>query len=140
MNLSEVYHARADRYAKAQGPFVIQDSAILLSDPVDVWTFARSLKGLQFRVLYLRKSGEIGDWIGRQGVYDSKQDGPVAGTGRAMASADRLTLSFWTATHGDKVNNGAGKGYRTLRADRILAIRCKGHDFITRAGMVALMG
>lgn len=138
MDLTQAYSARSDRYAKAQGHWIMRESAIYLSTPAMVWEFVRSLGGREFRVLYRPESGSVGDWIGRQGVHNSTQDGAVAGTGHAMASADRLTLSFWTNAYGDKVNTGKGKGYRTLRADRILAIRCQGADFITRAGMEAL--
>jgi hypothetical protein len=138
MNLTETLHARTDSYARKQGAFILGASAIYLSTPAMVWEFVRSLQGRTFRVIYRAETGNVGDWIGRQGVHNSKQDGTVAGTGHAMASADRLTLSFWTQAYGRKVNTGAGKGYRTLRADRILAIRVDGADFITKTGMLAL--
>lgn len=138
LNIGSVLDARADRYARRMGAFVLAGSVARIGDPSTVWAFVRALGGRQFRVIYRCLDGTVRDMVGRQGVYNSSQDGTVAGIGHAMASADRLTLSFWTATHGDKVNTGTGKGYRTLRADGILAIRCDGVDILTDAGILAL--
>ncbi len=55
-----------------------------------------------------------------------------------MASESAGTLSFWTCAYGDKVNTGAGKGYRTLRADGILAINVDGTSVLTDAGILAI--
>jgi hypothetical protein len=55
-----------------------------------------------------------------------------------MASEEKLNLSFWTGTHGDKVNTGTGKGYRTLKASGILALRIDGVDIMTEAGRVSM--
>ena len=93
-----------------------------------------------FRVIYRCKDGTIRDMTGRQGVYNSRQDGMVRGVGRAMRSESAMTLSFWTDCQGGKVNTGSGQGYRTLRAIGILAIRCEGTDILTDAGLAALRG
>ena len=132
MNITEATSARSDRYAKRQGPFVLGNESHRIDDPRAVWDWMVSLGGRQFRVLYRCENGIVRDLIGRQGVHDSEQDGAVQGTGVPMRSAKRLTLSFWTNVFGGKkVNTGAGKGYRTLRADRILAVRCGKVDVIT---------
>lgn len=138
INLTELWGAQRDRYAKRQGPFVLSGDVVLLGDAKDVWNFVRACGDRIFRVVYVCKDGTVRDMIGRQGVYKSSQDGTVQGIGHAMADAERLNLSFWTFAHGDKLNTGAGKGYRTLRAAGILAIRCEGHDILTAVGREAL--
>lgn len=134
INLTELLSARRDRYAVRQGPFVLRDDITAIGDAVQVWEFVRACEGRTFRVLYVCQDGTTRDMIGRQGVYASEQDGTVQGTGHAMASAQNLTLSFWTYAHGKKVNTGSGKGYRTLRAEGILALRVDGADIVTDAG------
>ncbi len=134
INLTELWEAKRDAYAKRQGAFVLSGDVVLLGDAREVWDFMRACGDRIFRVVYVCKDGTVRDMIGRQGVYKSEQDGHVAGTGHAMASEERLNLSFWTFAHGEKVNNGTGKGYRTLRAAGILAIRCEGNDILTAAG------
>lgn len=138
INLTERWGAKRDRYAKQQGAFVLSDNVILIGDAAEVWEFMRACGDRIFRVLYRCKDGTVRDMIGRQGVYASKQDGQVLNVGHAMTDIDRLTLSFWTFAHGKKVNTGAGKGYRTLRAAGILAIRCEGHDILTAEGHQSL--
>ena len=127
--------AVTDGYAKNQKPFILADTIVYLSDAEMVWQFMRDCGDRMFRVIYQCKDGTIRDMIGRQGVHNSEQDGEVQGIGAPMASEENLTLSFWTATHGRKVNTGAGKGYRTLRAAGILALRVDKTDFVTGAGL-----
>lgn len=134
INLTETWNAKRDRYAAKQGNFILSDDVILIGDAREVWEFMRACGDRIFRVVYRCKDGTVRDMIGRQGVHNSKQDGMVAGTGHAMASAEHLTLSFWTFAHGKKVNTGTGAGYRTLRAEGILAIRCEGNDILTHEG------
>lgn len=138
INLTELWSAQRDRYAKRQGPFVLEGEAKVIGNAREVWDFMRACGDRIFRVVYVCKDGTVRDMIGRQGVYKSEQDGTVQGIGHAMASEENLTLSFWTFAHGKKVNTGAGKGYRTLRAAGILAIRCEGHDILTETGIAAL--
>tara|TARA_R110002126_G_C10490983_1_gene504890 strand:+ start:135069 stop:135506 length:438 start_codon:yes stop_codon:yes gene_type:complete len=138
INLSEQWEAKTDAYAKRQGPFVLSGEVTMLGDASEVWAFLRACGDRIFRVVYVCLDGTVRDMIGRQGVYKSKQDGEVLGTGHAMASEERLNLSFWTFAHGKKVNNGTGKGYRTLKASGILAIRCEGNDILTAAGAASL--
>lgn len=138
INLTELWNAQRDRYAKRQGPFVMEGEVKVIGDAREVWDFMRACGDRIFRVIYVCKDGTVRDMIGRQGVHNSAQDGKVQGIGHAMASEDRLTLSFWTFAHGKKVNTGAGKGYRTLRAAGILAIRCEGHDILTEVGAASL--
>ncbi len=137
INLTKAWEAKRDRYAARQGNFILSDSVIVIGDPREVWEFMRACGDRIFRVVYRCKDGTVRDMIGRQGVYQSKQDGTVQGTGHAMAKQGE-TLSFWTFAHGKKVNNGSGKGYRTLRAESILAIRCEGNDILTQAGQNSL--
>ena len=139
-NLTEILRAKRDRYARAQGEFILASDVSVCDSERALWDWIRSLGGRQIRVIYRTLDGTVRDMVGRQGVHNSEQDGTVAGTGHAMASADRLTLSFWTATYGSKVNTGAGKGYRTLRAAGVLAVRCEGHDVLTGEGLRSLRG
>lgn len=134
INLTETFGAKRDAYAKTQGDFILSGDVTILPDLVSIWDFMCKLADLGkiCRVIYVCKDGSIRDIIGRGGVYKSSQDGTVAGTGRPMRSAHRLTVSFWTFAHGQKVNTGTGKGYRTLRAAGILAIRCEGQDFLAK--------
>jgi hypothetical protein len=138
IDLGNLLSARADRYARRMGRFILSGACVRLGSAQDVWTFVRACGGRQMRVVYRCLDGTVRDIVGRQGVYASAQDGTVRGIGHAMASADRLTLSFWTATHGTKVNTGTGAGYRTLRAAGILAIRVDGTDILTDAGILAI--
>jgi len=137
-NLTKLWQAKRDRYARTQGEFVLKGDVVILGEAREVWDFMRACGDRIFRVVYVCKDGTVRDMIGRQGVYKSSQDGTVQNIGSAMASEERLTLSFWTFAHGDKVNTGAGSGYRTLRAAGILAIRCEGHDVLTGNGVAAL--
>ena len=138
INLTETWEAKRDRYAKSQGEFILSGDVVLIGESVEVWEFLRACGDRIFRVLYRCLDGTVRDMIGRQGVYKSDQDGEVLNVGHAMADPDRLNLSFWTFAHGKKVNTGGGKGYRTLRAAGILAIRCEGHDILTEEGRVSL--
>lgn len=138
LNLTQLWNAKRDRYAKRQGAFILSGDVKLLGDAAEVWRFMRACGDRIFRVIYVCQDGTVRDMIGRQGVYKSSQDGTVQNIGHAMACADRLNLSFWTFAHGDKLNTGTGKGYRTLRAVGILAIRCEGHDILTAVGREAL--
>ena len=140
MNLTQTFDAKRDAYARRQGEFILGAEVVRIGSVGDVWDFVRALGGRTFRVIYVCKDGTVRDLIGRQGVYASEQDGTVAGTGHAMACAKRMNLSFWTFAHGKKVNTGAGKGYRTLRAAGILAIRCEGIDILTDAGVEEMAG
>ena len=138
INLTEQWDAKRDAYAKRQGAFVLSGEVTMLGDASEVWQFMRACGDRIFRVVYVCLDGTVRDMIGRQGVYNSEQDGEVAGTGHAMACEQRLNLSFWTFAHGKKVNNGTGKGYRTLKASGILAIRCEGNDILTAAGAASI--
>lgn len=139
MNLTETFRARKDAYAKRQGDLIVTTQAVLLGDCAEVWGYFRALGGLEIRVIVECKDGTRRDIIGRQGVHKSAQDGEVQGIGSPMACAKRLRLSFWTCVFGKrKVNTGAGKGFRTLRAAGILAFKVQGTIFLTAQGMRAM--
>ena len=142
MNLTATLNAKPDAYARNVGPLVIgEEGALYIGSPSDVWSFVKRLGGRQFRVIYRCKDGRVRDMIGRHGVYNSAQDGMVQGIGHAMESERNLTLSFWTNVYGGRaVNTGAGKGYRTLRADGILAIKCDDNIVLTGEGIRSLRG
>ena len=131
--------AKQDAYVKGMGDFVATGEVINAGDAVSVWDHFVALGGRQIRVIYRCKDGVVRDIVGRQGVHASEQDGKVQGNGHAMRNRQRLTLSFHTSVHnGPAVNNGAGKGYRTLRAAGILAYRVEGHTFLTNQGLASL--
>ena len=138
VNLTQIWEAKRDRYAKNQGEFILSGDVVLIGDDREVWDFMRACGDRIFRVVYRCKDGTVRDMIGRQGVYKSAQDGRVQNIGHAMTSETRLNLSFWTFAHGEKVNMGTGAGYRTLKAAGILAIRCEGHDILTSAGQAGI--
>jgi len=137
INLTALWSAKRDRYARQQGEFILAGDVVLIGDARETWGFMRACGDRIFRVVYQCKDSTVRDMIGRQGVYQSAQDGTVQGIGHAMATEGE-NLSFWTFAHGKKVNTGTGKGYRTLRAVGILAIRCEGHDILTASGQAAL--
>jgi len=139
VNLTKAFSAKRDRHARAQGALKATDTVVFIGDAYETWHFMRENATEFFRVIYECLDGTRRDIIGRQGVHKSAQDGAVAGTGHAMASFERLTLSFWTATRGSKVNTGAGKGYRTLRAEGILALKVRGTVILTRRGREVLV-
>jgi hypothetical protein len=135
MNLTSTLHAIKDRYAKKLGPFELTRAAEILHGAESTWNFIRKQGGLEMRIIYECLDGKVRDVIGRQGVYDSAQDGPVLGIGHPMTDAGLLTFSFWTCTFdGKAVNTGAGKGYRTLRAHGVIAIHVNGKDYVTAYG------
>jgi hypothetical protein len=136
LNLTTLLGSVRDSYAKKLGDFLLFDGFHETGDGVSTWDRFRSFRGEMVRVLYFSAtSGKIRDIVGRQGVHNSSQDGTVEGTGHAMTNRQGLTLSFHTHTHeGRAVNTGAGKGYRTLRADRILAINANGQQYVTDLG------
>lgn len=138
MNLTQTLGATKDRHARKLGDLVLGQKVVRLGDAKEVWEFVSNLDSRFFRVIYRCKDGRIRDMTGRQGVYNSCQDGMVQGIGRPMRNADSLTLSFWTDCSGGKVNTGAGAGYRTLRAQGILMLRIQGTDILTDAGVAAL--
>ena len=138
INLSTMLGARADKHARNVGAFVLSETIVRIGSARDVFNFVSNLGSRMFRIVYRCKDGTVRDMTGRQGVYNSRQDGMVQGVGHAMRSEENLTLSFWTATFGNKVNTGTGKGYRTIRASGILAIRCEGTDILTDSGLAAL--
>ncbi|MHA1962525.1 MAG: hypothetical protein ACW99U_20170 [Candidatus Thorarchaeota archaeon] len=134
MNLTSTLHAIKDRYAKQLKPFTLASGAEIIHGAEATWNFIRKQGGLEMRIIYECLDGKVRDVIGRQGVYNSNQDGRVENVGHAMTDAGLLTFSFWTATHGSKVNTGAGKGYRTLRAHGVIAIHVNGRDYLTAYG------
>jgi hypothetical protein len=134
VNLTKVFGAQRDRYAKAQGTLDAIESLIFIGDDAEVWRFMRENTREFFRVIYECLDGTRRDMIGRQGVHRSAQDGQIKGIGHAMACEEKLNLSFWTGAHGDKVNTGAGKGYRTLKASGILALKVRGTVVLTQRG------
>lgn len=138
MNLNMILGATKDVFARRLGDLVLGQRIVKLGSAQEVFEFVSKLESRIFRVIYVCQDGSIRDMTGRQGVYASKQDGMVRNVGHAMRNEERLNLSFWTATHGAKVNTGAGKGYRTLCARGILAIRVDGCDILTDAGIEAL--
>jgi hypothetical protein len=139
-NLTDIFGAQRDSYAKKQGDFILADTVNLIGDHGEAWDFMRAIGGRMVRIVYECKDGTRRDMIGRQGVYASEQDGELKGTGHAMASASLLTLSFHTHVFGGrKVNTGSGKGYRTIRAAGILAIRVDGIDILTKQGQAELL-
>lgn len=136
INLTSLLGAVRDRYAKSLGSFELFEGFHETGSGVSTWDTFRSFGGSMVRVLYFSAtSGKVRDIVGRQGVHNSSQDGTVEGTGHAMTNRQGLTLSFHTHTfEGQAVNTGAGKGYRTLRADRILAINANGQQYLTALG------
>lgn len=135
VQLGSLLNATRDRYARTLRPFALSGQVEIGSNAVSVWEFLRSQNGKQFRVLVQCQDGTVRDWIGRGGVYNSEQDGEVQGIGAPMSNRDLLNLSFWTATHGKKVNTGSGKGYRTLKAEFVIAIHAEGNQYFTEFGM-----
>lgn len=135
INLTLALGARRDRYATKLGEFIVGKTFVQLGSAAMVWEFLTLNPTTIMRIVYVCKDGTVRDMIGRQGVYDSEQDGKVQGDGHAMRNADRLTISFWTCTHeGKAVNTGTGKGYRTVRAAGIVAIHAEGQDIVTDNG------
>lgn len=135
LDLTLTLGAKRDRYATKLGAFVMSGDIVQLGSAAMVWEFLTLNPTAMMRILYVCQDGTVRDIIGRQGVYASEQDGEVQGMGHSMRNAERLTISFHTHTHeGRAVNTGAGKGYRTLRAAGIVAIRTEGQDIITDNG------
>lgn len=138
LNLSTMLGARKDAHARKLGDLILGSKVVRIGDARDVFNFVSNLDGRFFRIIYRCKDGAVRDMMGRQGVHVSKQDGEVRNVGHRMRNADKMTLSFWTDCQGGKVNTGAGKGYRTIRAEGILALRIEGTDILTDAGIEAM--
>lgn len=142
-NITQTLGARKDAHARAQGDLILRNHVVVIDSAQAVFEFVSKLDGRFFRIVYRCLDGQIRDMTGRQGVWNSRQDGEVQGIGHSMRDAARLNLSFWTATFGGKVNTGTGKGYRTIRAEGILLLRIKDDngqdtDILTGAGLAAL--
>ena len=138
MNITQALGAKKDRHAVKLGDLILGQKVVRIGDAKEVFEFVSNLGGRFFRVIYRCLDGSIRDILGRQGVHVSKQDGEVQGIGHAMRNEERLNLSFWTDCQGGKVNLGTGRGYRTLRAAGILALRIEGTDILTDEGVRAL--
>ena len=138
INLSKVFDAKKDQYARKLGDWILSDNIAMMGDTASFWDFMRNLGGLQFRVMVRCLDGTVREWIGRQGVHSSAQDGEISGNGRPMASQKAGNLSFWTATHGSKVNTGDGFGYRTLKVSGIIAVRVNDQDYLPEIGVLEL--
>lgn len=138
LNLSAMLGARKDAHARKLGDLILGSKVVRIGSARDVFNFVSNLDGRFFRIVYRCKDGKVRDMTGRQGVYNSRQDGMVQGIGHSMRNADKMTLSFWTDCQGGKVNTGTGKGYRTIRAEGILALRIEGTDILTDAGIEAM--
>jgi hypothetical protein len=138
VNLTDLLFAVKDRYARQLGAFTLSGQIEAGSDAVSVWEFMMSQNGKQVRVLTQCLDGTVRDMIGRGRVFNSAQDGEVAETGHAMTNRDKMTLSLWTATHGKKVNTGSGKGYRTIKAENVIAIHAEGRQILTAFGIELL--
>ena len=137
MNVTQQLGAKKDAHAKRQGDLILGQTVVRMNAS-DVFAFLSSIGGVFFRIVYRCQDGTVRDMTGRQGVYDSRQDGTVLNVGHRMRDEQRLNLSFWTDARGGKVNTGAGKGYRTIRAEGILILRVQGTDIVTDAGIEAL--
>lgn len=139
VNLSKLWRARKDQYAKQLGDFVLSCDAMQIGDPQEVWFTMRNNIHLQHRILWRCKDGVVRDVVIRQGVYQSRQDGPLSHDGHSMADFLLLNLSSWTCVHeGKAVNTGSGKGYRTIKAKGILAIRVQQTDMLTLEGLTLI--
>jgi hypothetical protein len=138
MNVTQQLGAKKDSHAKRQGDLILGQKVVRLGSASEVFAFLSSIGGAFFRIVYRCQDGTIRDMTGRQGVYDSRQDGRVLNVGHRMRDEQRLNLSFWTDARGGKVNTGMGKGYRTIKAEGILILRVQGTDIVTDAGIDAL--
>jgi len=144
MNLSRTFSARRDSYAKGMKDWTLRDdeSVSILGDWREVFaTLDRFVSnGWTFRLIVESLKGTRHDIVVRRGVYKSQQDGEVEGIGAAMTDATIGNFGTWCCVHGgEAVNTGAGKGYRTWNASRVLAIRATNDNreketAITQAG------
>ncbi len=128
MNLSRTFSARRDNFAKGMGDWILRDdeSISILGDWREVFaTLDRFVaNGWQFRLIVESLKKTRHDIVVRRGVYKSQQDGTVQGVGAAMTDATTGNFGTWCHVYdGKAVNTGAGKGYRTWNAGRVLAIR-----------------
>ena len=141
LNLTKLLKARKDSYAQAMGAFILRQDAEEIGDHQEAWLFMRRHCHLQTRVLWRCDNGIVRDVDIRQGVYNSQQDGLVAGDGHPMADFLLLNLATWTCVFGGKaVNTGTGSGYRTMGARGILVIRVNQKDFVTAEGAALIRG
>jgi hypothetical protein len=133
-NITKAFGAIIDRNGLPRGDWECATVGFIdADDAVAILALARR-KGAFVRLIYRCEDGARRDMIGRQGVYDSQQDGPVANVGHAMAK-DGETVSFWSQ---GLVNERRDSGYRTLRIDGILAIKVAGVTMLTPAGKQTL--
>ena len=138
LNLSTMLGAKKDKHARKLGDLILGSKVVRIGSARDVFEFVSNLESRFFRIIYRCLDGSIRDMTGRQGVHNSKQDGEVLNVGHAMRNVERLNLSFWTDCQGGKVNLGTGHGYRTIKAEGILALRVQGTDILTDAGIEAM--
>ena len=130
-NLTRIFSAWKDKYAKTQKDWILRDdeTITLLGDWQEVFANLDRLvsRGVFFHLIVRSQtSGRRHQIVCRRGVHDSKQDGPVQGNGVAMTDPTIGNFGTWVCVYdGPKVNTGAGKGYRTWNAGEVFAIRVK---------------
>lgn len=139
IDLTKTLDAKRDSYARGVGPFILPTEFVRIAQS-DVAEFLAKVGARFLRIVYRCRDGVVRDVIGRQGVYQSAQDGVVTGEGHAMRR-DGHSIGLWTAVgKGPAVNTGTGFGYRTLRIEGILALRVEGITVLTDRGAEALRG
>ncbi len=136
-----------DIYARSVGEWILGSEGrdiVLVPDQMTLWSWIRSCGGLELRIAYRCLNGIRRDIQGRQGVWNSRQDGPLTGNGHSM-TVEGYSFGFWTCCFNDEeqldhdgVNNGSGLGYRTLLTSGVLAVRVGRIDYVTIAGCAEL--
>lgn len=139
IDLTKTLKAKRDSYARGIGAFILPEAFVRMAQS-DVAGFMARVGTRFLRIVYKCRDGVVRDVIGRQGVWQSEQDGMVTGEGHAMR-IDGHSIGLWTAVgKGPAVNTGTGFGYRTLRVEGILALRVEGVTILTDRGAEALRG
>lgn len=133
MNVNKILHATRDVGFRAgdvilPNVYPVVDAGEFLAAPAGRTGFFRM-------IVRSERTGRWHDVQGRQGVYASAQEGPVAGVGRPMLDVERGRFGILTFTGGKKVNVGTGYGYRSWLRKNVAVIVSGGIVMVTLDGV-----
>jgi hypothetical protein len=132
MNVNKILNASRDVGFRAGD--VMLPNVYPLVDAGEFLASAAGRTGFFRMIVRSERTGRWHDVQGRQGVYASAQEGPVAGVGRPMLDVERGRFGILTFTS-KKVNLGAGHGYRSWLRKNVAVIVSGGIVMVTLDGV-----
>lgn len=130
MNVNELLLPRRD-VGVDSCDIIVPDAFVLINAEEAISGFG----GLFFRMIARsERTGRLHDVIVRQGVYKSKQDGMVKGTGNRMRKEGRRFGTWAYSPTGVPLNTGEGKGYRSWLYSNVILVVARDGIGVTSEG------